>query len=318
MEGYSTSTGADGTFRLNPVAQQHSVVIVHPDGYLEVPVAAFEQTNRFVLQPYGRVEGTLFVNGKPAAGETITVSSMHYRYGMPGTPKREFPVINIYLNATTDQRGKFVVDKVPPGDRQIWHALARDSSKPGPIATQHQMFVAVKAGETTRADLGVGGKKIVGHASLKGGPENFDWKHDLQRLEPKPPIPNRPLQKDFADPKDWGAAMQKYGQVDRTFWQSPDGYEFARTHRTYCAVFDDRGNFTINDVLPGPYTLTIRLTGERPGGPLGPSQLPFHGPQIAEGFVEVIVPSGEGDLTVDTGEIVLEAKQPPNRRASAQ
>ncbi len=318
MEGYSTTTGTNGAFRLNPIAQQHSVVIVHPDGYLEIPVAAFEETNRFVLRPYGRVEGILFVNGKPSAGETITVSSMHYRYGLPGTPKRDFPLINIYLSATTDPSGKFVFDKVPPGDRQIWQALARETSTRGPIATHHQTFVAVRAGETSRVDLGLGGKKVVGRVTLKGSPENFDWKRDLQRLEPKPPIPNRPLQKDFADMKAWGAAAQKFGQADRAFWQSPEGYEFARSHRSYCAVFDDKGNFTINDVLPGPYTFTVRLTEEQTSGPLGPSKLPFHGRPIAEGLVDVIVPGGEGSATVDAGEMVLEAKQPPNGRASAQ
>jgi beta-lactamase regulating signal transducer with metallopeptidase domain/uncharacterized GH25 family protein len=313
MDAPSRSTGADGSFQLDPFAQQHSVVVIHSDGYLEMPVAVFEKTNRFVLQPYGRVEGTLYRDGKPAADETITVTSMRYRYGLPGTPKREFPVINLYLNSTTDQNGKFSLDKVPPGERQIYQVLSSHPGKPGPIGTHHQTYLVVKPGETSHIDLGPLGRKVIGRINLKSAPQGFDWTRDVQRLESKAPIPNRPLDKDFPDRKEWIAAMQKWGQADRAFWESDEGYAFARTHHQYCPVFNDSGRFVIHDVLPGPYTLAIRLTTEPAGGPLGPSRFPFDGSEIASTFRDIMVPSGDSDSTVDMGEIFLEARPPQLR-----
>ncbi len=320
MERASTLTGPDGTFQLDPRADQQGVVIVHADGYLEIPIDEFEKSNRFILEPYGRIEGTLYINGKSAAGETITVSSKVYPYEARLTERGRTPFSSVWLTTETDEKGHFVIEKVPPGERQIWQVLnfREEKGVPRIIPTTHETYVRVKAGETSKIDLGLGGQKVVGMIRLKNAPERFDWSHDVQQLQPKPPISDLPLVNDFPNRKEWISAFQKTAEADRAFRTSKEGREFEQTHRRYAAMFDENGSFVINDVLPGKYTFLIRLTTPTKPGTGASNGFPFPGPQLAETNITVLVPTASQITPVDLGTIELEAKSPDKNRAATR
>jgi hypothetical protein len=240
---------------------------------------------------------------------------MHYIYGeFP----RAFPVLSLHLSTETDRSGKFVFEKVPAGERRIYHVLGHRNNKPGPLPATHSTYLAVKPGAATRLDLGSGGKNVAGQLTLANWEKPFDWTRDFPTLQPKPPIPDRPMEADFPDRERWVVAMQAWGREQRAFYESDAGREFQRNQSGYAAAMDDRGRFVFRDVLPGYYTLTIHLTSE-PGQGLGPSAgMPFRGTPIATEQREVYVPETEEPTVVDLGTISVKARTNASPTAAAR
>ncbi|MCI0534473.1 MAG: M56 family metallopeptidase, partial [Verrucomicrobiales bacterium] len=251
-------TDANGHFAFSPTIDAHTLIAVHDAAYSEIRLGELENSLNVVLQPYGRVEGTLFAGTNPVSNETISLGTMYYRYG---DGQRHFPPLSLWLAAKTDSNGRFVLEKVPPGERKIWHRLSFRDGKPGTIPSSHGFPVTVKAGETLRVTIGGTGRPIIGRAVVPDHPGVIDWQNDVQKLSlvlPEPVV--RPERSAFDSGEAFDDAIKEHVRKHKEFWLSDEGRRLERAIREYVPVFDSNGFFRIEDVPSGTYKLSIRVT----------------------------------------------------------
>jgi hypothetical protein len=132
-------------------------------------------------------------------------------------------------------------------------------------------YVHVEPGATTEVNLGGKGRQVVGKFRAANISQPIDWQRDVQRLESSwPPFGPPAKRENFASEKEFFAAQQQWYARSREFWLSDAGIEARAAAREYAAIFEPDGTFRINDVLPGTYQFSIRITD-----PANPSGFPF-------------------------------------------
>jgi hypothetical protein len=107
-------TDERGRFVLPPDASITRVVAACPDGYAEATPAALVADPILRLQPWGRIEGSFFSAGKPAASRVLAL----------GIPITRGTLIST-ITAETDANGRFVFPRVPPGEFTLWTKQAQ-------------------------------------------------------------------------------------------------------------------------------------------------------------------------------------------------
>ncbi len=138
-----TRTGADGSFRLPVESDRIGLVVTHESGGFRaaetgpVPQGPVE----LKLQPFGRVEGQLFVDGKPVASKPLT-----YEYKFDDGPKESYVVIP--FTVVTDEQGRFAVETLVPGNVRFRYAVPSDNGQGG-MGQFLGGAVPVAAGATT-------------------------------------------------------------------------------------------------------------------------------------------------------------------------
>ena len=108
----TVTTGPDGFFEFPVIEQPYRIVAEHEDYYGEVESADYIKDGIVRVAPWSRVEGVFKVGADPAPGEQILLRNVSS--GL-------IPIISPIerLEATTDDDGRFVFEKVRPGDVQI-------------------------------------------------------------------------------------------------------------------------------------------------------------------------------------------------------
>ncbi len=144
----ATIAGAGGEFLLPIHPGMSRIVAVHPLGCASVVFADFEKTGRLRLEPWGRVDGSVVVAGKPIAGQVIELvdpGSNRGRGGVVCSPHD--------FTAVTDRQGRFAFDHVPPWNFELVRPL-----KTAGIGFDfaESKRVSVAPGEVTRVVLGEG------------------------------------------------------------------------------------------------------------------------------------------------------------------
>src|SRR5205823_9286830 len=111
-----TVADADGHFTFAPEPKAHTIVAVHPQGFASVPVNRSNHVVAIELQQWGRIEGTLKLKSRSNAGQQIAF------YRTPGPTGGSTLTLDINgFSATTDARGNFIFEQVPPGDFDLFH-----------------------------------------------------------------------------------------------------------------------------------------------------------------------------------------------------
>ncbi len=303
----SVRADEEGRFTFNPQHDAHSIIVIHEQGYAEVTMEQLRAAPAVVIAPWGRVEGQLLVGSKPAANETVTLQNMFFRYG---DGVRHFPALSMYFSIKTDAEGRFVINKVPPGERQIYHKLSFREGKQGTIPATHGTPLTVRAGESTLVMIGGTGRPVIGRVAVAGFDQPIDWREDVHYLTLKLPDPSekpRPNRADFATDEALLEAHKAYAASHRAFWTSPEGRALERAGRRYVPVFSDDGAFRIDDVPAGDYELIIKPTAKADGS-LGPSRFPDTGKPIGSVtnlFTIPEMPGGRSDEPFDLGTLTL-------------
>lgn len=173
---YKTETDGAGNFSLRPAIEPDGLVIIHDQGYATVSATGMTAGAHITLQPWGRVQGQLLVDSKPAANEQIHIIGGVKHFTSTGRPHY---FVNFNFEATTDADGKFCFKKVPPGQWKVFQP------KPVSFSTLAALEATadVKAGELTEVVLGGAGRLIVGRATLPGVTASIDWQRVPVHLE---------------------------------------------------------------------------------------------------------------------------------------
>jgi hypothetical protein len=185
------------------------------------------------------------------------------------------------MNATTDEQGRFVFERVPPGPHRLFRVLNLHEGLSGPIGLSHHTNVLVTPGEITRITLGGTGRKVVGRVVTEPSNVRVAWAQQLQRLVQ---VRNEPAPKPDQFPD-----MTAYHQA----WRAHD----AAQNQSYFEIAAD-GTFVIDDVGPGVFQLEIKAVAPRPQ-PLDPER--FEKPETILGSLKktVTIPGTTTDGNTD-------------------
>jgi hypothetical protein len=254
----STLADAQGHFRLPPKHAPEVVVVAQAEGFAEVPFSKVTSNTVISLQPWGRIEGTAQLGGKPLVNETIRLGSMGWRMNRSTR-------VTLHLGATTDAEGRFAFETIPPGEWKVQLEVNKRSeggSGVRVLAFSHGVPVTVRSGETTSATLGGHGRTVVGKAVAPTALAPGVWTENsvvlILKIAGSPPKP--PKLDSFRSSADFQAANDAYLEQAQAYWRSETGLTQQRLQREYRAMFARDGSFRIDDVPPGDYTVKVNLT----------------------------------------------------------
>ena len=154
QRGYhpSTLTGPDGRFSFSPPDDPFRIIAFHDQGYAEATAQQLAEAHGLTVEPWGRIEGTLRVGGKPLAHETVIASLDEERDDAAsgcGSQERE--------SRLRDQtiRARFVIERVTPAEelRRIHWQPERHGARRGrcPIAiTSPRSWTSSRGRRSTR------------------------------------------------------------------------------------------------------------------------------------------------------------------------
>ena len=245
-------TGRDGRFDLPPQEAPYSLVVLHDRGFAEIKVGRSEGLSVIKLRPWGRVEGTLRIGSQPGAKETI-------RLEQDQTYEPQSPQVSFSNEAETDARGRFVFDRVVPGELvHAGHVVYRDNlgeSGSRVLIQAHSASIEVSPGRTSRVDLGGTGRPVIGRVALPAGFDmGIDWSlgnpgtggaSTSLKLEQFVPYPRSQV------------TPEAKAQWLQDWLKTEPGKVFQRAERRYDLEIKPDGTFRVEDVPPGTYTLTI-------------------------------------------------------------
>lgn len=249
----SIETDTAGRFAFQPRLGVGAVVAADKEGYAEIPVDQFSATNIVVLQPWGRVEGTLKIGSRPGADETMALGNWYWRGSNPVAQP-----FAINLTTKTDANGHFVFEGVPPGKLEIYHKLHFRAGKPGRIPLTQGTPVQVRSGETSQVTVGGTGRRVIGRIEVENPDLHIDWSRDIQVLASKIPgieNPDALASEDLSSDDKYAILWRQHD-----FWLSPEGREAQLAARTYVPVFKTDGSFSVDDVPPGDYILGVVIS----------------------------------------------------------
>lgn len=281
----AVTTDAQGRFELPPQAEDRWVIITHASGFASIRTSLLQTNPSVALQAWGRVEGTLTVEGKPAASLQVAVRTPGNRLASGGH--------QAVYNQTTDKAGRFVFTNLPPGSF-VWYRQLYTVNG-AQVVESHPLPFDLKPGETKVLEFPRGGRMVSG--SIEASQE-VDWRNDIHVLELKlPPPPEEPGFVSYTSPKEFEEARRAYNTSEALL-------EYNRRIRQYQIEVDSSGFFKAADVPPGAYVMKLSVTRPPPRG-----QYRQHNAEVLGSLEkEVVIPPGEGP--VDLGTFEMEIKGP--------
>ncbi len=233
-----TVSDDQGRFKISSPPESGVVVAAGDAGFTRADLAEVRNSGIIQLEAWGRIEGVLKIGGQAGVGKDLLFTL-------------EIPGVGTDFNAykvTTDEQGQFTMDKIPPGAGSIVRLI-----KTAPTSWSHsdKTAVTVKAGETTEVSLGDNGAVIVGRINHNFQPTN-DTPLSLDgRLSSATPMPTPPKFNSSAEAQ--------------AFFNSPEWRALASQRKYYALEIRPDGTFTVDNVAPGDYSLTISIReGGRP------------------------------------------------------
>jgi RNA polymerase sigma factor (sigma-70 family) len=266
-------TGADGRYAFPPQEPPFTVLALHDRGFAQVRSGELARDGGIVIQPWGRVEGTVRIGSRAGAGVALLLNG-----GARGDTEHSIPWFE--YSATADRWGKFVFDRVVPGSITVARKIELSDHS---YSSANTTGVEVKPDRVTTVALGGTGRPVIGRVIVPEGlRERVDWGSSLNHLTAKRSM--------------WKQAAGMLGV----------GGQIARND--HAVKVEPDGSFRIEDVVAGSYELRFVLREASSD----PSRRHVAEP-VGGAHREVIVPEMAGDRSdqpLDLGEVSLEPVAP--------
>jgi len=260
------TTDVQGHFYLDDLDRAMGVVVVSESGFGWTATNEFSPNMTVILEPWGRIEGTLWHYNEVVTNEPVRAFFAD-QYGVPSWGRESG------FNTKTDGRGRFSFGFVPPGHFGV------DSAGMGERVT-------VKTGQTAVVKLGGSGRPVAG---------TFKIRNPDGEIEPADEFHYAFFTSTYlgAKTKEEWEALRK-----QPIWENT----FTNFHARPVQCAKD-GSFRIDQVEPGKYALFVEtsamanphrllLTGGRE------VEIPASQNEVREpldlGIIEVLVSSQEG------------------------
>jgi len=169
--GYETTrtrTDREGKFRLTAKTGARGVAVVHESGSALLTFAA--ATNEAIaLQPWGTIDGMLYLNGQPAPNQSVSVTGCQKLDGEPRV------LFSFTYRTTTDERGHFRFNQVLPGEHSVAREVGFFGSGPSLANFDHAAHVKVENGAVASVELRRQGRPVIGRIIFQGSPDDLAW-----------------------------------------------------------------------------------------------------------------------------------------------
>ncbi len=244
-----------GQFEFAPRLEPDLVFASHAQGFAAVKVSVLQQERRIVLEPWGNLKGSLRVGDATESEAFVRLhNNVDQMVGSEGLPARLY--YSVKADAGPD--GSFSFTKVPPGEHRLALEYRFKDDRDGNPAFSHSIPVVMRPAESKEIVLGGSGRRVTGRVVLSGGDHaNVDWRRDIHRLNLLLPDEDP----DNANPAHFRPPMLRQTPGDRRGPMTPEALRARqRAERSYVLLFDTNGNFRVENVPPGRYTLTIQVT----------------------------------------------------------
>lgn len=290
-----TKSDAQGKFSLPAALAPQAIIAIHPHGFAEISLAEFNTSRTITLQPWGRVEGSVILEGQPVPNDRVVAYDQITRYD---DHARRFSLRSFYLETHTDAQGRFVFEKVPPGRVKVFRQRRLNYGG----FESHDTALSLTPGETAHIQLGGSGMTIIGTATLPAGVGPVDWSMVSVHLRSitGADFGPRPRRREFWSNDAYIAAFERFASA-------------ATSQKRYGAVCRADGSFRIADVPPGEYQLEI-IAHAHGLNSVG-AQDPRQPREVASIKRPLSVPDDSDALPLDLGTVQLEAIR---QTASAQ
>ena len=274
--------------------------MLHESGVIVKSDEELKHNPELRLMPWGRIEGVVNVDGKPAPGETVQIDYQNRVYPDKAT-------VAFHNNPVkTGPDGRYAFERVGPVQAKVGRMMTPDPRAGGRVRPTHEQRVDVKPGETLTVNIGGGGDgggprtlSLVGRVKPPAdlAERAADWTYgDLSELRlVLPPLPVPPNFSDLPD--------QEQGKWVQAYLASPEGQKLDRENfkrgRSPVDVRPD-GSFKVGDLPPGLYSLTLRA--------LDPSKRSANslGEEVAKATRQFVIPEKLADKQFDVGELTAE------------
>jgi len=242
-------TGPDGLFTFSPPDGPFRIIVLHDRGYAEASARQLAEVPNLTVEPWGRIEGTLRAGGKPLAHETVAAFLDEERDEPAGAR------IQNESRAQTDEQGRFVINRVTPGEARVLWQPENRGARTTPDRYYQPAFVDVLAGHSVHLDLMIeGGRPLLGRVVAPGeGGRPVDLAASNASLYPKAPEVPYPAGLAEGERREW-LHHWRFTDAGRTFrhWRRGIGHK---------VDLQPDGSFRIDEVQPGTYELDVRITG---------------------------------------------------------
>lgn len=285
-------TDTAGAVSFPPQTDGFTLLAIHDAGCAEASEEQLKPSGEIKLQPWVAVDAKFMIGSRPAASQTVELWRV-----MPVAGGR----IGIFFQhtATTDAEGRIKFARVVPGDWIVRRILEVPQDGAISVMPLNSERTGVSPGQTVQITVGGTGRPVIGRGVLPAGAALPDgWKFGDCRIITRDRRPTLP------------ANWQQLSDAQRQLWyQQWNGTEEAKAierNRHYYPVFPAKdGSFRVDDVVPGDYSLILRIDDSNAGSNAG-----FVKPmaQLAHEFTLPEIPGGRTDEPHDLGQIQLKLR----------
>lgn len=229
-------SATDGGFTVTlPEEGFFLLIAVHEDGFSELSKANISEDQVVKLQPWGKVAGVSMLGDSIDAGRDISYFAKRPRDG------RSFGMVEYDYETSTDEGGKFELDRVIPGAGSVSRVLVVDYGTGSLHSPGWQVPVDVSPGSKNEVKIGGEGFKVSGKlTTARKPPQDTEWKFE----------PSLSLE----------AFNKKTGQRTEPFTR-------------YSGKVEEDGSFQVQDVPAGYYRIRTEVNAigaqKRIAGTLG-------------------------------------------------
>ena len=222
----TAATGDDGRFTLPPTKEPFLVAALNEQGYAYSAAGNTLTVPDLVLIPWARIEGVMYIDGRPAVGEEVSLWS-HSPYAWETQTNRPAhyglmsngAYVGFSGETTCDDTGHFVLDRVAAGSNEVRHLVVDTLTHL--LIPLHKVSLMIKPGETAHVTMGMG-RPVVGRFAMPPG---------------------------LQGPGNWSAYEGKL------YAKSPDAENPGGSD--YPVIINSDGSFRIGGVPPGAYELHL-------------------------------------------------------------
>ncbi len=289
--GITVETGPDGRYEFRPQDEPSGIIVLANEGFARRSPEQLATSGTVRVEPWGRVEGTCRVGTSPVPHQKI-------RLFVDGTAESSIDYEFYEYEAETDEQGRFVVERVVPGEARATTA-SRQGTNRGSYASLCSTTIEIKPGETTRVTIGGQGRPVIGRLIAPGGtalPLNLAGARGS--LTKKSDQIEMPLPADFST---WEPERRR--AYSFAWYKSPAGKASRRAMRASGLKIESDGSFRAEEILPGLYELSVTIAGAEPA-----SQSTEETVIRATAKRDVLVPQTPGDRNsqpLDLGSLEL-------------
>ncbi len=301
----SAKSAADGSFSLPSQRDKFLLVVATDSGYVEADRDALQKNTTLTLQAWGRVEGVAMHGTKPAAGATIdgnTFRRSTITTAQQAAEEQRRPQVYNSLSTTADDQGKFVIERVAPGELSLGIRVSLGNQS---WTTTNSETVTVLPGKTVTAQVGGKGRIVTGRivlpADINAKPHTFQFAN-IQEDHQSNPF-HLPLDY-FLLPTDQRKAwLEKWQTSDEGKKMMEEQRKNAQNRKFFNCPVNADGSFTAEGVTEGSYILNASVAEITNDNRYGGKQLAV----ASTKFTMPPIPGGVSDDPLDVGTIPAKA-----------